>query len=930
MTPLLDWDDVTDSAGYHVQVNTSNNFSGILVEDNDSTATSQYQVAATLTNNTTYYWHVRVKNADGVWGNWSSTWNFTVDVSALNPGWPPDGSLIYDTTPLLTWGGATGSSKYHVQVSTSDSFNTGMIEENDDLSASHFQLSTTLQDNTTYYWRVRMQDEEGMWSDWSDIWNFSVDILPPNVNIAPILNADETYTRDSNVTVSHSVSEATQMILSEDSSFSGSSWVAFQENPLFTLSAGDGTKTVYIKYRDDVGNETGTYSDTIIYDHNVYVSSSGSDLNAGTPDSPLLTLSTAVALAQTSTPTEVRVEGSAGEVLYDLGTAGFSIPAGVSLMGGYNSDFTSRDSATYVSKISSTNTHTVLFDGSSINNDTVLDGFTITNTASFVENAYTVYCINSASPTISHNIIANEAANVISSIEHSAATACIFSESSSPVIEYNEIIGGGGTHNVNPCAGSAGIFCSWYGNPVIQNNISIDGGNGTANNSSSAGSVAIYCAHSNATIINNQSIYGGSGDVTTSGKRNAGSAGIYCLVSNATISGNKLIDGGNGSVSGSAESSAGSVGIYYHNSGPDIINNEMIFGGSGISYSQNSVGSAGIAGRGSGLIKNPIISGNLQISGGSGQANGTNYCSGSAGTYCEEGAPIIRDNLSIYGGNGTSTGYNSAGSAGIYCNDADATIHDNHLIDGGIGSASGNYSAGSAGIFSFNQSETQIYNNMEINGGNGSATGNDSSGGSGILCINESSAIIYNNVIVGESASATNNATMDTVALWFDSVSSGKVANNVLFHQTLNEYSIGIYLGNIGDIRIANNIVFSGDGTYRYGVYEDGATCDPTNFFNNLIFDCPSGLYYDEGSTAITDISVLNALTECSGNITTTQTLSQLFVGGSPFDYHLTSGSDAIDAGYDTSNSYWGEVTDDIDGETRPNRSAYDIGFDEY
>jgi len=185
-------------------------------------------------------------------------------------------------------------------------------------------------------------------------------------------------------------------------------------------------------------------------------------------------------------------------------------------------------------------------------------------------------------------------------------------------------------------------------------------------------------------------------------------------------------------------------------------------------------------------------------------------------------------------------------------------------------------------------------------------------------------------MIIGDSASATSNAIIDTACLWFGIRSYGKVANNILFHQSSNEYSIGIYLGDINDVRIANNIIFSADGTNRYGVYEKNSNYDPTIFLNNLIFDCPSGFYYDEGTTAITDISGVNALTECSDNITTTQTLSQLFVGGSPFDYHLTSGSDAIDAGFNTSNSYWGEVTDDIDGETRPKGSAYDIGFDEY
>lgn len=49
------------------------------------------------------------------------------------------------------------------------------------------------------------------------------------------------------------------------------SWETFSKSKSVTLTTGDGQKTVYIKVRDDVGNETTAVSDTIILDTTVPV-----------------------------------------------------------------------------------------------------------------------------------------------------------------------------------------------------------------------------------------------------------------------------------------------------------------------------------------------------------------------------------------------------------------------------------------------------------------------------------------------------------------------------------------------------------------------------------------------------------------------------------------------------------------------------------
>jgi len=187
-TPLLNWEDVSGASGYHIQVSTSNSFTYDVIVDNSSLTASQYQVISPLSNNTTYYWRVRVKNADGVWGDWSSTWSFTVDITLqvpANPS-PPSGSSIIDTTPLLDWEDIIGVETYHIQVSTDSTFDIVDTVNDDTIIQSEYQISTLLSNNITYYWRVRVKNEDGIWGDWCSTWDFTVDIEPPANPVSPL------------------------------------------------------------------------------------------------------------------------------------------------------------------------------------------------------------------------------------------------------------------------------------------------------------------------------------------------------------------------------------------------------------------------------------------------------------------------------------------------------------------------------------------------------------------------------------------------------------------------------------------------------------------------------------------------------------------------------------------------------------------------
>lgn len=63
-----------------------------------------------------------------------------------------------------------------------------------------------------------------------------------------------------------SLTSVTHMKISESASFTGASWESYATSKAFTVSTGDGTKTVYVKFKDAAGNESLVYSDTIVLD----------------------------------------------------------------------------------------------------------------------------------------------------------------------------------------------------------------------------------------------------------------------------------------------------------------------------------------------------------------------------------------------------------------------------------------------------------------------------------------------------------------------------------------------------------------------------------------------------------------------------------------------------------------------------------------
>lgn len=88
---------------------------------------------------------------------------------------------------------------------------------------------------------------------------------PPSGSVS--INAGAACTNSTSVTLSLPASaDAAQMRISNDGVFDTESWQTYTATRAWNLTAGDGMKTVYVKFRDSSYNESCVYSDGIVLD----------------------------------------------------------------------------------------------------------------------------------------------------------------------------------------------------------------------------------------------------------------------------------------------------------------------------------------------------------------------------------------------------------------------------------------------------------------------------------------------------------------------------------------------------------------------------------------------------------------------------------------------------------------------------------------
>ena len=198
--------------------------------------------------------------------------NGTVNVDLTKP--TSSMSALPATSPAniaLAWSGSdtlSGISTYDVQVRLgTDSEWTDVLSNTTNTSTNY-----TGTNGITYYFRSRTRDVAGNVEDWpSDYDTFTVvDTEVPSGTV--VINGGALTTTAINVNLGLSATDVTsgvaQMSFSNDGN-TWSTWQAYATSTSWTLTTGDGSKSVYARFMDTPGNISLSVSDTIILDTTV-------------------------------------------------------------------------------------------------------------------------------------------------------------------------------------------------------------------------------------------------------------------------------------------------------------------------------------------------------------------------------------------------------------------------------------------------------------------------------------------------------------------------------------------------------------------------------------------------------------------------------------------------------------------------------------
>ena len=163
--PQFSWSELTNAAGYHLQVASDNSFASILWDAQVSATSVTYGADEPLTFGEEYSWRVRGVDADGnEFGQWSAVGSFNLVTTGIVSLISPVNTDVYTLTPVFSWAALQGAAKYGVMVYSDAELN-NLIWSTMQVTGTSVtypsQGVTPLQFGNTYWWQTVAMEANG-------------------------------------------------------------------------------------------------------------------------------------------------------------------------------------------------------------------------------------------------------------------------------------------------------------------------------------------------------------------------------------------------------------------------------------------------------------------------------------------------------------------------------------------------------------------------------------------------------------------------------------------------------------------------------------------------------------------------------------------------------------------------------------------------
>ncbi len=192
------------------------------------------------------------------------------------PTSPSDAMVLSSWNLVFSWKGPSGRHTYRLQVSIRPSFNPAIL---DVVTPTKSYSAVAALPPGSYYWRVKTMNAFRTSSAWSRTGEFRIPDMPPsNLMARDFINRGEESTESNSVTLALSAASQSGISgyrISENPAPPAPNdpgWVAIKPLPFysfprsFTLSSGDGVKTISVWYKDTAGRISSAATGTIMLD----------------------------------------------------------------------------------------------------------------------------------------------------------------------------------------------------------------------------------------------------------------------------------------------------------------------------------------------------------------------------------------------------------------------------------------------------------------------------------------------------------------------------------------------------------------------------------------------------------------------------------------------------------------------------------------